>query len=155
MQEELITFETAKSAKEKGFDIKCVNYFFEDGESKENELTGTNGYYGEEYCLSIGEFQENWNDKFLTKKNGDRCFGCSKKDGYLETFSRPTQALLQRWLREVHKIDIEISVHLRGGDRLYRADIYIEAFHEKELKEEETHEQALEAGLLEALKLIK
>lgn len=32
MEEQLITFETAKLAKEKGYDIECEKYFNEDGE---------------------------------------------------------------------------------------------------------------------------
>jgi len=48
MKEQLISFETAKLAKEKGFNILQHSYYFEDGEFKENSLKGTNGYY----CLS-------------------------------------------------------------------------------------------------------
>jgi len=107
MKEQLVTFETAKLAKEKGFDISTHSYYFEDNKFKENSIKGTNGYYGDEYEFNLSEFNENWNDKWLTKKDGDRCFGCSKQQGYLETFSAPTQSLLQKWLREVHKINVE------------------------------------------------
>jgi len=31
MEEQLISFETAKLAKEKGFEIKCNHYYFDDG----------------------------------------------------------------------------------------------------------------------------
>lgn len=154
MKEQLINFETAKLAKEKDFNILQHSYYFEDGEFKENSLKGTNGYYGEEYEFNLSEFNENWNDKWLTKKTGDRCFGCSKQKGYLETFSAPTQSLLQKWLREVHNIHITVTsisqeswqYHIqKPKDKL--GDNYDEDY--------ENYEKALEDGLQEALKLIK
>lgn len=152
MKEQLISFETAKLAKEKGFDILCFNYYFEDGEFKENILTGQNGYYGDDYEVEFEEFLENWNDKARTKKNGDRCFGCSKNKGYLETFSAPTQSLLQKWLREnkEHIVTVHFNrivrykceIQLDGGDSSCCTGLF------------GTYEEALEKGLQEALKLI-
>lgn len=114
MKEQLISFETAKLAKEKGFSIPAHSYYFEDGEFKENSLTGTNGYYGEDYEFNLEEFYENWNDKWLTKKSGDRCFGCSKSRGYFETFSAPTQSLLQKFIRETRGVHIEMYRNASG-----------------------------------------
>mgnify|MGYP003542497344 CR=1 FL=1 len=154
MEEQLISFETAKLAKEKGFNILQHSYYFEDGEFKENSLKGTNGYYGEEYEFNLSEFNENWNDKWLTKKTGDRCFGCSKQKGYLETFSAPTQSLLQKWIREVHKIHIDITYDI---DEEYGSDYIIIVKTKKEmiiLDNQWTYEEALEKGLYQALKLI-
>ena len=167
MKEQLISFETAKLAKEKDFNILQHSYYFEDGEFKENSLKGTNGYYGEEYEFNLSEFNENWNDKWLTKKTGDRCFGCSKQKGYLETFSAPTQSLLQRWLREVHNIYVE-SYHdltkkktkiqfytswgfLQQKDK--NGNQNVNGWYD-EYNDWETYEEALEVGLQEALKLI-
>lgn len=107
LKEDYCSFEISKLVKEKGFDIRTLCYYFEDGEFKENGLTGTNGYYGEEYSFSSNEFLENWNDKFLTKKNGDRCFGCSKDKGYFETYSAPTQDIVIKWLK---KNNVYISI---------------------------------------------
>ena len=164
MEDTLVGFEVAKLAKEKGFQIETSHYYFEDGELKENMLTGTNGYYGGEYSFSIKEFLENWNNKWLTKKNGDRCFGCDKSKDYFETYSTPTQSLLQRWLREEHGLIISIeptftyalttnvgyyayvkkvNKEINTLEYLY-LDIYFSA----------TYEESLEIGLLEALKLI-
>ena len=167
MKEQLISFETAKLAKEKDFNILQHSYYFEDGEFKENSLKGTNGYYGEEYEFNLSEFNENWNDKWLTKKTGDRCFGCSKQKGYLETFSAPTQSLLQRWLREVHNIYVE-SYHDLTSDgtkiQFYTSWGFLQQKDKNgnrnvngwydEYNDWETYEEALEIGLQEALKLI-
>ena len=167
MEEKLISFETAKLAKEKDFNILQHSYYFEDGEFKENSLKGTNGYYGEEYEFDLSEFNENWNDKWLTKKTGDRCFGCSKQKGYLETFSAPTQSLLQRWLREVHNIYVE-SYHDLTSDgtkiQFYTSWGFLQQKDKNgnqnvngwydEYNDWETYEEALEVGLQEALKLI-
>lgn len=127
MEEQLIDFETAKLAKDRGFTIPTHSYYFEDGEFREHALTGTNGYYGDEYKFELSEFNENWNDTWLTKKNGGRCFGCSKDRGYFETFSAPTQSLLQRWLRETHNIHINIRyeeyVQQNIGYKFFHYDI--------------------------------
>lgn len=159
MQEQLITFQVAKLAKEKGFNIPTHSYYFEDGEFKEFEINDTYGYYGEEYTVNREEFYENWNDKWKTTKKGDRCFGCDKNPKYLETFSAPTQSLLQKWLREVHNISIciypvlyEWEVSLHTCYRKRKLTVYLNAetsIHGK------TYEEALEVGLQEALKLIK
>lgn len=119
MREQLISFETAKLAKEKGFFYKGMMY----------RKGGT---------LSDGKgFMSN-----------------------LDLYSAPTQSLLQKWLREKHKIHcladcnavgwawfIETTegTHIKSGD--YKAPI-------PESGRWETYEEALEAGLKEALNLI-
>lgn len=154
MEETLISFETAVLAKKKGFKEATHSLYFEDGEFKENELTGTNGYYGKEYCFNLAEFYENWNSEWVTKKNMDRCFGCNKSRGYFETYSAPTQGLLQKWLREVHNIHV-LPTFNWYPDR-YNYEIRRE--NKAPLRSrsiESNYEQALEAGLQEALKLIE
>ena len=169
MKEQLISFETVKLAKEKGFDISTHSYYFEDNKFKENSIKGTNGYYGDEYEFNLSEFNENWNDKWLTKKDGDRCFGCSKQQGYLETFSAPTQSLLQKWLREVHNIEVLISrippeavlaSKNNGKNILKNYNCYVWSFNNNPRianngSFQDIYEEALEIGLQEALKLIK
>ena len=167
MKEQLIEFETAKLAKEKGFEEYCHSYYFEDSTFKEFILTGTNGYYGEEYEFELEEFTKNWNDKWLTKKNGDRCFGCKKKNIYFETFSAPTQSLLQKWLREKHNLDV-IPIRIRNSS-IYYSDIQYPSkpYYSQcsQYTEEQTDadynntliysfEKTLEKGLQEALELI-
>lgn len=73
------------------------------------------------------------------------------KNGYV--FSRPTQALAARWLRESHNIDVMVDV--------YNRDYYVcNVYKNKHLAiirniVTSSFEKALEAGLCEAIKLIK
>lgn len=153
MKEQLVSFKVARLAKEKGFNEKCFNYYFEDGTFQENIIKDTYGYYGEEYTVEFDELLENWNSEWLTKKNGDRCFGCSKSRGYLETYSATTQSLLQRWIREKHSIDIIVSSNLVGhGYILYNRNPHKNITNRNVYQ---TYEEALEVGLEESLKLIK
>lgn len=100
-----VTFEIAKLLKEKDWATPTLNFYFEDGQIKENDLQNTVGMdYGSEFTVEFSELIENWNDKWLTKKNGGRCFGCSKSKGYFETFSAPTIAEAVMWLYEKHRI---------------------------------------------------
>lgn len=129
MKEQLISFETAKLAKERGFDLAVNNYFI----IMDDNIIEDNGDGDIEYI----------------------CLNHNKYDNY---YSRPTQSLLQKWLREVHNIHIEISV---GNDIEYGV-IYGKAESPEWIRDIEgidvifykTYEEALEAGLQEALKLI-
>lgn len=155
MQEQIVGFEVAKLAKDKGFKELCLNYYFEDGELRENILNTTHGYYGEEVTFKYEELIENWNDRFLTKKDGSRCFGCNKSNGYLETCSAPTQALLQKWLREKHNIDVVVgSTYLGYNVVLWNRNTY-KSHHISSVNLAEKYEDALEIGLIEAFKLIE
>ena len=101
----VVSFEIAKLLKEKDWNKPTLNFYFEDGESKENVFKDIVGMdYGSEFTTEFSELIENWNGKWLTKKNGDRCFGCSKSQGYFETFSAPTIADVVMWLYEKHSI---------------------------------------------------
>lgn len=136
MQEQLISFETAKLAKEKGFNIKTLFAY--------NLLGVTNNSFKIHRKKDFDEFSNTF------------CF-------------TPTQSLLQKWLREEHEIHIEISygkdktnvwfnpniyslIKPQDGDDL---DCYNDSYAELvELNQYDSYEEALEAGLLEALKLI-
>jgi hypothetical protein len=155
MKEQLISFKTAKLAKEKGFKELCDSHYFEDGEFRENTITN---YNDGEVTYEIEEFEENWNDGFLTKKNGERCFGCSKSQGYLDTFSAPTQALLQKWLREEHKMIVEIifdyEYEVWEFECFYPDSVDKAVTYYSDIFQFKTYEEALEAGLKQALELI-
>lgn len=134
MKEQLITFETAKLVKEKGFTLKHIqigfDYYKPDGEK-----------------LRLDEF----NKEFIK---------------YCTPYY--TQSLLQKWLREVHQIYVQIEV-----DRTTYPKFWFEVIHftgnPLNLSEREwgweskytaeflyrTYEEALEEGLQEGLKLIK
>jgi hypothetical protein len=120
MKDELITFETAKLAKEKGFDWSVVRYWF----------------------------PPDINDKCYWEWNSPKDYNKLK-----EAVSIPTQSLLQKWLREVHKIHITIHPYAVG-------DLYFAEWVKTEGMEYEesgfiSYELALEFALQESLKLIK
>jgi len=133
MKEQLIEFETAKLAKEKGFDWEVLNHY-------NNELF--------------------YNDEFVNNKG--YLFEDDVKNSELEPFeySAPTQSLLQKWLRDEHDCLVEITT--AGKDEHYvkvlLPDIMSPYFEPEQESigdvDFETYEQALEAGLIEALKLI-
>jgi len=149
MKEELTSFETAKLAKEKGFNINVFKYFFDS-------------------CNSLIE------TSFIAGNHNN--FG---------HISIPTQSLLQKWLREEHKIEVTVMPMFRdkcGYDSFKRDGYTFEIVQinpcqhlmwsdfnvcaedrDEEIKEEgellslkpsvETYEKALESGLIEGLKL--
>lgn len=80
-------------------------------------------------------------------------------DHIVEIIKRPTQSLLQRWLREVHNISIEVfslSYHNKiqftmNIKKLNKSEIKILS---KNNYHFETYEEALEFGLQKALELL-
>lgn len=126
MKEQIIEFYTAKLAKDKGFDWK-VTHHYRDGGHYEKELI----YGGSPYNMNDEEEQKLWS---------------------INLYSAPTQSLLQKWLRDEHGIDIEIE-HIDRVNWCYKCG--------REYSDNlggyqdfKTYEEALEAGLLESLKLI-
>lgn len=125
MEEQLITFETAKLAKEKGYGILSSDCAYNYSEENNFDL-GINIWTKDDF------------------KNYD-------------IYPAPTQSLLQKWLREVQKIDVVLSPSL-DSDK-YWVSIYKNK-QETNTKLEgsksfETYELALEFGLYQALELIK
>ena len=76
MQEQLVSFKVAKLAKEKGFDLKCKNYY--EGEMSEE---------------SENRFVENWNND---KESSKRLTFCEDEPEIHICYSAPTQSLLQK-----------------------------------------------------------
>ena len=105
-----VDFNTAKLLKSKGFNLKTNCYYYEDGQFREYYIEDFVGMdYGSKYVVEIEEFFHNWNDDYVTKKDGSRCFGCGKNKGYFETFSAPEQHVVVEWLRINHGIWICIN----------------------------------------------
>jgi hypothetical protein len=130
MKEELISFSTAKLAKEKGFDIPCYAKYSSCGSYMDNLL--------KDVVRAIGN------------STHQKLYKCN--DGGVLA---PTQALLQKWLREEHNIFIYCipKKFIKGNERRiirWGNNIMI-----RENKYSSTYEKALEEGLKEALKLIK
>lgn len=131
MEETLISFETAKLAKEKGFKLQS-NAF---------------GYVTKFY---------NHNTHSLLP------FGRTGRTDLTKAYYASTQGLLQKWLREVHGINIVISPSYRCFN-IIQISKYNEIEDQNEdmassgleFKDFETYEEALEVGLSESLKFIE
>ena len=144
MKDELISFETAKLAKEKGY-----------GMAKYNTLNWKNCYY---VC---DELELASPSTYITERNGDliKKYGMSGSTSDPTTIAAaPTQSLLQRWLREVYDIHADVryirekcSYFTCIDSKEYNGDNKGTMF----LKNVDTYEEALEMGLFEALKLIE
>lgn len=133
MKEELVSLETAKLARKKGFNLN------------------SHAWYGCDEPASGGE----GNQLFL--RDHERWTNFGKEDSPQEgtmIYSAPTQTLLQRWLRDEHFIDIFIIDSIK--EECYDWEIRIA---DVEMKIEcdqyfYNYETALEAGLIKALKLL-
>jgi len=146
MKEQLVEFETAKLAKEKGF-----NYPTSCGYEEKGEIYRP--HYWDSDCDT--------NMIVLTEDSLDEEVICLA----------PTQSLLQRWLREEHNIDVVIipERYSDGVNYLVQAqkwDLSINPNTSPNFVAEgsgwfndngdfPTYEKALEKGLIESLKLIK
>ena len=94
----------------------------------------------------------------------DNGFGWSDLDKvnyneYKTSYSRSTQSLAVRWLREVHNIHLFVNYFFEDNMWFYvTVDLTesdeVKGIHPNE-SNYESYEEALEAGLQEALKLIK
>jgi hypothetical protein len=156
MQEQLISFETAKVAKEKGYNIEGQTVF---DLKNDNKIINFKDNAIQEF---INDAETGYRDKALYYlKDGINVTDDNTDEGYF--LLAPTQSLLQKWLREVH--DILMNIIYDGNDEVFRVEIIkqnkdrtrIVFFIEKGNYRVEfnTYEEALEAGLQEALKLIK
>ena len=126
MVEQLISFETAKLAKEKGFPQ----------EPNRRKVP----YYNYK-----GEFNGDVTD-FLRKYLRD------EDTSDVESVSAPTQSLLAKWLREQHNIHLIAykNINIDGYDWCFITTDGI-----TNINSYNTYEEAYEIGLQEALKLIK
>ena len=133
MTEQLISFETAKLAKEKGFKIPTRVMY------KGNEKSyGHNNEWG------------------IDEQRLDGKFPYTNQQWY----SIPTQSFLQKWLREEHNKHIYLFPLDNGKWGFENNSISINLDHifinyMYEGKEYNSYEEALEIGLQEALKLVK
>jgi len=139
MTDQLISFETAKLAKEKGFDGKCFGGY---DTIRYNHETGCEKYNTHPRWLhSDGKYESL---SYRTKETVN-----------ISCILAPTQSLLQKWLREKHKIIVLIGFLDFSDDDNY---FYSLINHPRELQEDEyykTYEEALEQGLYQSLLLIK
>lgn len=144
MKEELITFETAKLAKEKGFPINdsTITWYEENGEINEVQYPGDEGL--SDY-ISIKV--KNEEQSLTTGKNPI----VSYEDGF---YLAPTQSLLQKWLREEQKILVVVThkiLDYKGNNIKFTTNTTVGI---RNGVWYDSYEEALEKGLQEALKLI-
>lgn len=149
MKDELVTFETAKLAKEKEFTLNSLaSYVSIDGDKDNIQL---------DYAWAeVNEFEFTQED-----------IKCSDENN-CPAYLAPTQSLLQKWLREKHNIIVEVNVNrllcnsynimlLKINPIINSKDSDREAVEVliEDYPYYETYEKALEKGLKEALKLIE
>lgn len=121
IEEQFVSFDTAKLLKEAGFDVPCTSQ------------------YTEGKCI--------WNVGYPYNFNQDE-FG----------YSRPTQDLADRWLREVYNV----AIYSLYDDDMDQWFYVVDAFTKNPVingfqsgSEYDDYESAFEDGLREAIKLIK
>ena len=123
MEEQTISFKTSKLLKNKNFNEK-VDFQF--------DKTG----YKNRSCYDIEVVIGPYDKKEFTKVNH---------------YPAPTQSLLQKWLREIHKIIVLVDWEGTDG-YFYKLDF--KSFYEVAGNNNKNYEDCLELGLQEALKLI-
>lgn len=146
MKEELITYDTAVLAKEKGFNIECLHFY-----TKPNSKMFGIDEHGRSYPIK-------------NKSKSLYVIGEHATLNIKSAFYVPSQSLLQRWLREVHNIHVFCCLDIIDKHGSYWVEIGIKdtstgygykGVFETELNEGKTYEEVLEIGLYQALKLIK
>ena len=135
-QLQLVSYETAKKLKEVGFDWRCnIGYSFE------------------------GKLVES---SYLNSKIKDKIFLFNNSDNK-NAYSAPPLALVQKWLREVHNIIIISYPSLEFynvtddiSDDFWNYQIW-NTYENISIEDNsfKTYEEALSAGIIEALKLIE
>jgi len=86
--------------------------------------------------------------------NGDVCSSESVLGSRVGLYPILTQSLLQKWLRDTHKICISIKARCNHGVIFYKI-LILDVEEESTISESfDNYEKALEVGLKEALELI-
>jgi hypothetical protein len=134
IHEEYVSFDTAKLLKEAGWDIPTRGIY----------RTNRNGDY---------RFVEY--DRKSSLSNCTRCL----TDGFAYEYLAPTQALAARWIREVYKLQVLSNCEcdtMKWYYAIYDIDM-IDPVRDIHFSEDnyDTYEQAMEAGLQRAVKMIK
>jgi signal peptidase I len=139
MEEEIISFETAKLAKEKGFRVFCDNSYVDIGDKI---------VFRQSPIINRVHFTK--------ERNGNQIYEEEK------IYYACTQSLLQKWLREIHNLHIYIdtipSFYRTQGSK-YKSSIKVPFEPFKWTTAHyylgNTYENCLEKALQEGLKLIK
>lgn len=142
IEESYVSFETAKMLKETGFDVPCRGIY-------RTNRTGDH------------EFNE---CAYLNRKDD---LSWDSNDGFQDEYLAPTQALAARWLREVNGIHVASNIFMDSANdadgktvdewTFWSFDLFDNSGRIIEERDDryDSYEEALEAGLREAIKLIK
>ncbi len=139
MKDQIVSFKTAKLAKEKEFDISCLQAY---------SVWRGNIRKGDKHPLQDIDVEY---EPYMGGVNSSVEYYNQSKQYTLA----PTQSLLQKFLREKHGIHIEISINDNG---FYFGKIYHILSPDRRcnvISFYTTFEDSLEDGLYQALKLIK
>lgn len=142
IEEDLITFETAKLAKEIGYMnggktsyIQSHTDYIYDDDPKHPESYKKDEVRIDTKFFHINNFEKN-----------------DFSNEYFTIYEAPTQSLLQKWLREKHKLFVYVLDDDRIGKYYWGVS---NLFSSSENPDFNTYEEALEVGLQQALKFIK
>jgi hypothetical protein len=135
MKEQIISFETAKLAKEKGFDIDASHFYVKHHKCKVFGIDEYGRYYPStntpKKLYTIGQ------DAVLSIEN---------------VYFAPTQSLLQKWLRGEYNTNIWISCTPYLNSYTFNYNLNKEII--TDVIKYVNYEEALEKGLQKSLKLI-
>lgn len=157
MEDTLISFETAKIARKKGFKEPCLAYI---NIFKDITFNKSSDWQIKERQSLMGcDAPEN---TFISKTvSSQGLFQSVNSEKTLEPsiWDLPTQSLLQKWLREKHTIIVLVGLK-ESSLSLYTPTIQYVASKTTSLIAHfpthfKTYEEALEFGLIEGLKRIK
>ena len=135
MEEKLVTFKTAKLAKEKGFNLEVYDYYYnkklkcdsvgygkDDGVNNHKDLRGNYNHVNKKWLktliyhydsikdLSLNEIKILWKNEEIKDASKEIKEKKVNLDNYLGQCSAPTQSLLQKWLREKYNLHIIITL---------------------------------------------
>ena len=149
MKEELVSFSTAKLAKEKGFNWKVLDTFASDGMPVSRYAVNEDGL---ESYITTGD--EDYLEEVMELSNSEM---------QSDFVARPTQSLLQKWLRDEYKIYVTTLLSYKDN-KFVKDSFFCEISKESSLKQFvgeygisecfKTYEEALEFGLKEALEML-
>lgn len=130
LNDEFVSLETAKLLKLNGFDVPVYTACHKVFKDKD------------EVSIWYGDRKENFND-LPEEENSQKCYSC------------PTQQMAMRWLREKHKIHINVRYldFIEHGEVWDATVVLMSNFNEQVIENtESTYEQALEFALQYVLK---
>lgn len=138
----------AKLAKEKGFDWPTNKHYQISLTEKVHPEDGKSGPFGwekDELSLQDGYFINGWEKCDISNSNWFLC-------------AAPTQSLLQKWLREKHKLHIMFMTNTKNKFYLQVVELngigHCGTIYDSNDIFYDTYEEALEQGLQQALNLI-